>query len=152
MSVLPESAFGLSNLVRLAAFDFTTQLMSRPRYHGCARAADSLPGPAHAGAPFQSGAPAFRSDPIWYFGTICRHLGAWVSWLMDRSALEDHLAAAERHLDEAERQAAIQRELVAELERNGLDTAEPARLLAELEEVLTSHAADCDRLRTELGL
>ena len=71
---------------------------------------------------------------------------------MDRSALEDHLAAAERHLDEAERQAAIQRELVAELERNGLDTAEPARLLAELEEVLTSHAADCDRLRTELGL
>jgi uncharacterized coiled-coil protein SlyX len=71
---------------------------------------------------------------------------------MDRSALQDHLAAAERHLDEAEWQAANQRELVAELERNGLDTAEPARLLAELEDLLAAHVADCDRLRKELGV
>jgi hypothetical protein len=71
---------------------------------------------------------------------------------MDRSALEDHLAASERHLDEAEWQLLNQRELVAELERDGLNTAEAVRLLAELEEVLAAHVADCVRLRKELGL
>jgi len=71
---------------------------------------------------------------------------------MERAALEDHLAAAERHLAEAEWQATNQRELVAELEHDGHDIVEPARLLAELEEVLAAHVADCDRLRKELGL
>jgi hypothetical protein len=70
---------------------------------------------------------------------------------MDRTVLEDHLAATERHLDEAEWHVANQREHLSRLERDGIDTAEPARLLAELEEVLAAHIADRDRLRKELG-
>jgi hypothetical protein len=54
---------------------------------------------------------------------------------MDRVILEDILAATERHLAEAECQVANQRERVAQLERDGLDTAEPTRLLIELEEL-----------------
>jgi len=83
---------------------------------------------------------------------IFSDLGCGYRKPMDRSALEDHLAAAERHLDEAEWQVTNQRELVAELERDGLDTVEPARLLAELEEVLALHLADRDRLREVLGV
>jgi hypothetical protein len=71
---------------------------------------------------------------------------------MERVILEDILAAAERHLEEAEWHAANQREHVSQLERDGLDTAEPAQLLAELEEVLAAHVVDCDRLRKRLGL
>ena len=69
---------------------------------------------------------------------------------MDRAALEDHLAAAERHLAEAECQVANQREHVAQLERDGQDTAQSIQLLAQFEEVLAMHIADCDRLRKEL--
>jgi hypothetical protein len=71
---------------------------------------------------------------------------------MHRKMLQDHLAAAERHLDEAEWYVATQREHVSQLERDGIDTAEPARLLAELEELLAMHVADRDRLQREHGL
>jgi hypothetical protein len=66
--------------------------------------------------------------------------------------LENTLAAAERHLAEAERQVAIQREHVTQLERDGCDTAQPTRLPEQFEEVLFMHIADRDRLRAELGL
>ena len=71
---------------------------------------------------------------------------------MDRAVLQDHLAAAEQYLDEAEWHVANQREHVSQLERDGIDTTEPVRLLAELEEVLALHLADRDRLREELGV
>jgi len=61
---------------------------------------------------------------------------------MDRVGLEHFLAAAERHLAEAECQLANQREHVAQLERDGLDTAEPMRLLIELEELQGMHVAE----------
>ena len=48
---------------------------------------------------------------------------------------------------EAECQLANQRERVAQLERDGFDTAEPMRLLIELEELQAIHVADRDRLR-----
>jgi hypothetical protein len=70
---------------------------------------------------------------------------------MDRVILEDILAATERHLAEAECQVANQRERVAQLERDGLDTAEPTRLLIELEELQAIHVAERDRLRKKLG-
>jgi hypothetical protein len=70
---------------------------------------------------------------------------------MDRATLVDTLAAAERHLAEAEHQVANQREHVARLERDGQDTAQPTQLLQQLEEVLDVHLADRDRLRKELG-
>ena len=71
---------------------------------------------------------------------------------MDRAILEDHLAAAERHLVEAERQVANQRDHLALLERDGHDTAQPTQLLEHFEEVLAMHIADRDRLRKELEL
>jgi len=71
---------------------------------------------------------------------------------MDRVVLEHILAAAERHLAEAECQLANQRERVAQLERDGLNTAEPMRLLIELEELQAIHVADRDRLRKKLRL
>jgi len=70
---------------------------------------------------------------------------------MDRSLLEDALSAAELHLAEAEWQVANQREHMAQLERDGHDTAQAAELLKELEEVLSLHMADRDRIRSEIG-
>ena len=70
---------------------------------------------------------------------------------MDRATLENALAATEQNLAEAEHQLANKRELVAQLERDGQDTVQPTRRLAELEEVLDAHIADRDRLRKELG-
>jgi hypothetical protein len=66
--------------------------------------------------------------------------------------LQDRLSAAERHVAEAGRHLANQRELVAYLEREGHDAAEAARLLDQLEEGLAIHIAERDRLRKELGL
>jgi hypothetical protein len=71
---------------------------------------------------------------------------------MNRAMLEDHLAATERQLAEAERHVAYQRELVAQMERDGYDTAQATRLLEQFEEVLAMHIADRDRVRKELGL
>jgi len=71
---------------------------------------------------------------------------------MDRAALQDRLAAAVRHVAEAERHVASQREVVAQLEREGHDTAHAKQLLEQFEEVLAIHVADRDRLRKELGL
>jgi hypothetical protein len=48
------------------------------------------------------------------------------------------------------RSAATQRELVAQLEREGHDPAEAKQLLEQFEEVLTIHVADRDRLLGEL--
>jgi hypothetical protein len=71
---------------------------------------------------------------------------------MDRELLEDALLAAELHLAEVEWQVANQSEHVARLQREGRDTAGATKLLTELEEVLSVHLADRDRLRKELGL
>ena len=59
--------------------------------------------------------------------------------------------AAERQLAEVERNVANQRELVAQLERDGHDTDSATRQLEQLEEVMALHLADCDRLRRELA-
>ncbi len=72
----------------------------------------------------------------------------------DRVQLREHLALAERHVAEGERVVARQREIVAELERDGHDAAaaQARQLLAQFEELLALHVADRDRLRKELGL
>jgi hypothetical protein len=70
---------------------------------------------------------------------------------MDRATLQDRLAAAERHVAEAERHVAAQREFLAQLQREGHDTAQAKRLLEQFEEVLAIHIADRDRLRKELS-
>ncbi len=65
--------------------------------------------------------------------------------------LEAALEATERHLAEAERQVASQRERVAQLEREGRDNTLPTELLKQWEEALAMHLADRDRIRKELA-
>jgi hypothetical protein len=71
----------------------------------------------------------------------------------DRAMIERHLALAEGHAIRGEGHIARQREIVAEMERDGhVDAAETAReLLATFEETQKSHVEDRDRLRAELA-
>lgn len=65
--------------------------------------------------------------------------------------LERHLALAEQHVTEGERIVARQRELLAELQRDGHNTISARELLALFESVQATHTADRDRLRAELA-
>jgi hypothetical protein len=69
---------------------------------------------------------------------------------MDRATIELHLTQAERHVSEGERHIKRQRELVAELERDGHDISKAVSLLARFQEMQELHVADRDRLRNEL--
>jgi hypothetical protein len=68
----------------------------------------------------------------------------------DRTLILDHLASARRHVAEAERHVAHQREIVAQRERDGHDTATSKQLLDQVEELCRMHVADRDRLEQEL--
>jgi hypothetical protein len=70
---------------------------------------------------------------------------------MDRAVWQEHLAQAERHVVEAEKRVARQREIVADLERNGHRATAARGLLAAFERLLAMHLADRERLRRELG-
>jgi hypothetical protein len=70
---------------------------------------------------------------------------------MDRAVLLRHLAMAERHVAEGERHIKRQREIIAELGRNGHDTQRARELLGLFKELQTSHTADRDRLAKELA-
>jgi hypothetical protein len=69
---------------------------------------------------------------------------------MQRAMLVRHLEMARRHVAEGERHVARQRELVAELERDGHDTAQSRDLLKQFEELLALHVSDRDRIEQEL--
>jgi hypothetical protein len=75
----------------------------------------------------------------------------WEEPRMDRALWEKHLAQAERHVLESEEHAARQRDLIAELERDGHNTTQARQLLDILQDLLTMHIAHRDRLRQELG-
>jgi hypothetical protein len=68
---------------------------------------------------------------------------------MDRSTLLEHLAQARRHVAAGKRLIARQRELVAELERDGHDSSTAKQLLRIFEETQKLHVADRDRLERE---
>ena len=70
---------------------------------------------------------------------------------MDREQLTEHLAQAERHIEQSYEHIARQSELVTRLQRDGHETSEAKRLLAEFEELLKIHIAGRDRLREELA-
>jgi hypothetical protein len=70
---------------------------------------------------------------------------------MDAALLKQHLELAERHVLEGDRHVMRQRELVAELERDGHDTTDANILLRQFEDLLAVHIQHRDRLRTELG-
>jgi hypothetical protein len=71
---------------------------------------------------------------------------------MDRAVWQEHLAQTEWHVLEAEKRVARQREVVAELEREGRRTTAARGLLVAFERLLDMHLADRRRLRRELGL
>ena len=76
-------------------------------------------------------------------------VGRWPG-MPDRTLILDHLAQARRHVTEAERHIANQREIVAQKERDGHDTATSKQLLDQFEELYTMHVAERDRLEKEL--
>ena len=57
-----------------------------------------------------------------------------------------------RQILEGERRIAVQREIVAELERSGQPSFDATELLRRLEHLQTRQIANRDRLRKELGL
>ena len=65
--------------------------------------------------------------------------------------IEDHLAMAERHVAEAKAHTARQREILAELKRDGHDTGLAEKLLHSFIAMEEAHIADRDRLRGELA-
>jgi hypothetical protein len=69
---------------------------------------------------------------------------------MDRAMEERHLAEVEAHIALGERHIVRQRKLVAELARDGHDTTEAKRLLANLEETQALYIATRDLARREL--
>lgn len=70
---------------------------------------------------------------------------------MNRQMLEQHLALAERHAAQGRRHIADQRRILAELARDGHDTTEARRLLANFEAIQTFHVQDRDRIAKELS-
>jgi hypothetical protein len=70
---------------------------------------------------------------------------------MDRATFFDHLAIALRNVSEGERHIAQQHEIIASLERDGLDTSAEKAALLHFEELQGMHVADRDRLKKELG-
>jgi len=68
---------------------------------------------------------------------------------MDRAAIEERLAMAERHITVGELQIARQRELVAELGQSGRDAA--VKLLELFEATQALHVAARARLRAQLA-
>jgi uncharacterized coiled-coil protein SlyX len=71
---------------------------------------------------------------------------------MDRAVWQEHLAQTEWRIVEAEKRVARQREIVAELERDGRRATAARGLLAAFERLLAMHLADRQRLRRELGV
>ena len=70
---------------------------------------------------------------------------------MDKALWERHLALAERHVALAERNVDKQRQVLAELARDGHSTVMAARILALYEELLALHTNDRDRLKRDLA-
>jgi hypothetical protein len=70
---------------------------------------------------------------------------------MDRGLIFDHLAIALRRVTEGECFIAQQREIIAALERDGLDNSEAKAVLLQFEELQGTLIADRDRLKEELA-
>jgi archaellum component FlaC len=68
----------------------------------------------------------------------------------DRNIILDHLEQARRHVAEAEQRIAHQREIVAQLTRDGHDTHEAKRLLDQFEQTHALQVDDRNRLGKEL--
>jgi hypothetical protein len=70
---------------------------------------------------------------------------------MDRVVWEVHLAQAKEAIAKGERHIARQKQLIAELERDGHDSQTARELLAQFESVQALHIEHGDRLCRELA-
>lgn len=70
---------------------------------------------------------------------------------MDRQMLLEHLAKANEHVELGERHVRRQRELIAELERDGHDSTRARQLLEQFEKLQEMHITDRDRIERELA-
>jgi Spy/CpxP family protein refolding chaperone len=71
---------------------------------------------------------------------------------MDPEILQQHLFQAEEHVALGEQHISRQRELIAELDRDGHDTKEARQLLATFEQLQALHVEDRDRLRRKISV
>jgi hypothetical protein len=71
---------------------------------------------------------------------------------MDNALWKEHLAKAEQAVADSERHIARQKELIAELERDGHSGQAARELLAQFESVQAVHIAHRNRLRRDLNL
>jgi hypothetical protein len=69
---------------------------------------------------------------------------------MDRTTIRNHLEQARRHVADSERHIALQRQIVAEKERDGHDTSISRQLLGQFEQIYAMYLAERDRLEKEL--
>jgi len=70
---------------------------------------------------------------------------------MQLKMLEEHLAQCERHVALGERHLSRQREIIAELDRDGHDSTKARELLVILGDTQDMHIAHRDRLRDDLA-
>ena len=70
---------------------------------------------------------------------------------MDRAVIQEHLELANRHVADGEKHVARQKQILAELEREGHDPEQARELLAVFEETLAIYVADRERLERELA-
>lgn len=70
---------------------------------------------------------------------------------MNNAMVRDHLELARRHVAQSEACVSRQREIVAELERDGHDSAQARQLLTLFEDLQRLHVADRDRLEKQLA-
>lgn len=71
--------------------------------------------------------------------------------MIDREMLRQHLAKAEEHVLLANKHVGRQRTLIAELERDGHNTAEARKLLEQFVTLQRMHIVARDRLAKELS-
>ena len=69
---------------------------------------------------------------------------------MDLGLIREHLALAIRHVEKGEARVSRQRELAAELRRDGHDAHEAEQLLHQFEELQAMFMADRKRIEVEL--
>jgi hypothetical protein len=71
--------------------------------------------------------------------------------VIDGKTLREHLAMADRHVGEGERNVSKQRALVAELQRDGHDAWLASKILRQFEALQATFIQDRERLRRELA-
>jgi hypothetical protein len=70
---------------------------------------------------------------------------------MDRETLEKNLTQAEAHIAKGHERIALQHKIIAELDREGYDTAPATDMLASFERTQAMHIANRDRIAGRLA-